>query len=142
MKIFVLIISTIVSSTLYGQTSNELNLDSLVQTIKDKKLLKYVYKVEDSIVRENIIGKWKDENSTIIFSKDGTAITTWDTGFEMESKWRIKKRVLTFESTPPGPGANASNVEYYILYSSPTKMEYQLLDKKRDSTIWHAIKIE
>ena len=92
----------------------------------------------DSIISSNIIGKWKDQNSTLIFKKGGKHTTIYDKGISIEGKWEISKRVLklTFEGL-----FMESQDAYLILSFKKNKMEYRQVSGEKDPTIWIAQKI-
>jgi hypothetical protein len=102
--------------------------------VKDSSVL------QDEFTRQNLIGKWKDQNSTTIFKKNGNYSTTFDNGIAEYGKWSVEKNILSFR----GEITDAYGVyfmAYTILSFSPTKFEYQLAGKQEDSTIWISYKI-
>jgi len=103
------------------------------------------HKKQDDFTRENIIGKWKDQNSTISFYSKGTYSTLFDTGTKDSGYWEIKKSKLILTIRP-----SYFEQTYQLLYFSKNKMRYQAIDSRRaedfvflpeDHTIWIATKI-
>lgn len=45
---------------------------------------------------ELIVGKWRDENSTIEYFPDGTKIGVYDSGMRMKGKWVIEDNIVIF----------------------------------------------
>lgn len=87
-------------------------------------------------IKKNLIGKWKDQNSTIIFKKHGRYINIYDNKKTKEyGSWEIRLNRLVFfvEGFPIG-------TSYDILYISPTTMKTRLSNCTKD-TIWIANKI-
>jgi hypothetical protein len=97
--------------------------------------------LQDEFTMQNLIGKWKDQNSTTIFKKNGTYSTTFDNGIAEYGKWSVEKNILSLRGEIPY-AYGVYFTAYNILSFSPTKFEYQLVDKQEDSTIWIAYKIE
>jgi hypothetical protein len=103
------------------------------------------HKKQDDFTRKNIIGKWKDQNSTISFYLKGTYATQFDSGAKDSGYWEIKKSKLILTTRP-----SYFEQTYKLIYFSKTEMKYQAIDSKRaedfvslpeDYTIWIARKI-
>lgn len=107
------------------------------QKSKEKKDSTFVginYEVRS--IKKSIIGKWKDQNSTITFKKHGRYITIYDNNRPKEyGSWEIQLNKLVFfiDVFPIG-------TSYDILYFSPTTMKIRLSHSTKD-TIWIANKI-
>lgn len=113
----------LISTSAFGQTA-----------IKDSSILK------DEFIRQNLIGEWKDQNSTTIFKKNGIYSSTFDDGKVDHGKWSVEKNILSFRGEVLD-SFGTYFIAYNILSFSPTKLEYQLVDTQSDSTIWIAFKI-
>jgi len=89
----------------------------------------------DNFVKKNIVGEWKDQNSIIIFKKNGWYSVLFDNGDKEHGKWSIDKKVLTLkgESVP-------SFSAYNIIFFSLTRFEFQSVFIQEDRTIWVAHK--
>jgi hypothetical protein len=123
MKKLIFFLILFISTSASGQTS-----------VSDSSIL------QDIFIRQNLIGEWKDQNSTTIFKKNGTYSTTFDDGKAEYGKWSVEKKILSFRGEAPD-SFSAYFTAYKILFFSPAKFEYQLLDAQTDNTIWIAFKI-
>ena len=123
MKKLTFFLILIISTTAFGQT-----------TVKDSSVL------EDKFIRQNLIGKWKDQNSTTTFKKNGTYSTTFDDSLVEYGKWSVEKNTLSFRGEIMDSFGSYFTA-YTILLFTPTKMEYQLIDTQSNNTIWIAFKI-
>ena len=123
MKKLIFFLCLSISGSAIGQTS-----------VKDVAVL------QDKFIRQNIVGKWKDQNSTTIFKKNGTYSTAIDDGNAESGKWSVERNILSFRGEVLD-SYGAYFTVYNILSFSPTKFEYQLAGIQSDSTIWIAFKI-
>jgi hypothetical protein len=110
--------------------------------------------LQEKYIKENIVGKWKDQNSTLVFRKDKSFSIVLDDAFynskkvKIEGGWRIKDNQLILIQYSKngirmiGPKSPTAPTESYeILYFSPTLMH--LLFVGADSKmIWIARKID
>jgi hypothetical protein len=87
-------------------------------------------------IKINIIGDWKDQNSTISYFKNGAYLTQYDNGHREIGKWKLKAKQLILS-------ANGTSVDevYDILYFYQDTMKTQLANGS-DTTIWTATKIK
>jgi len=67
MKKIISIIIVFISISAFGQDIINTNLP----------ISKKEYKKQDNFIRENIIRKWKDQNSTIFFFRSAEVFTAW-----------------------------------------------------------------
>lgn len=95
--------------------------------------------LQDKFIRQNLIGEWKDQNSTTVFKKNGSYSTAFDDGNFEHGKWSVDNNVLTLRAEILDDYGGYLTA-YNILFFSTTKMEYQLLDPEADTTIWIAFK--
>lgn len=94
-------------------------------------------KEQDNYIKNNLVGKWKDQNSTISFFPNSRFLIVFDSiGIEQKGFWEIRKGKLILTEHP-------SYVEtvYKISSFSTSKMEYQETGRNTDPTIWIARKI-
>lgn len=95
--------------------------------------------LRDKFIRQNIVGEWKDQNSTTVFKKNGSFSSTFDDGNYEHGKWSVEKNILTLR-VEILDGYGGYLTVYNILFFSSTKMEFQLIDPETDATIWIAFK--
>ncbi len=115
-----------VSAFAFGQDTFNTNLP----------ISKKEHKKQDNFIKEHIIGKWKDQNSTIFFYPKNTYSILYDEGSKESGYWEIKKSKIILTISP-----SYFEQSYKILFFSKTTMKYQLTDIKQDQTIWAATKI-
>ena len=87
-----------------------------------------------------LVGKWKDENSTIFFYKNRTYLLNFDTGEKQEGFWNINNSLLTFELfRPSGIFKLRGLKEVYVISDfDSTRLVYI---SPSDKILWHARKI-
>ena len=115
-----------VSGSVFGQDSINLKLP----------ISRHERKKQDEFIKENIIGKWKDQNSILYFYPKNTYSIIFDDGKKESGFWEIKKSKIILTVNP-------SHIEYSyaILYFTKFKMKYKATDHMEDQTIWEAIKV-
>jgi len=89
---------------------------------------------KDDILRKEIIGKWKDQNSTLSFFRNNSYIVVFDTGERQEGFWEIKDRVLKFEVNSPFRDL----IKYLIVDFVDNRMVYTYPD---DKSVWVAERV-
>lgn len=136
MKKLVLLIMIFVAASSFAQDTLNTKLP-----ISNKE-----HKKQDIFIRENIVGKWKDQNSTLYFYSKGSYFFQHDSGGKDSGYWRIKKSKLILTRRP----SHQEDI-YKLHYFSKTNMDFQMADNKQlgefiiymhDPTIWMATKIE
>ncbi|MEO5966970.1 MAG: hypothetical protein ABIP69_01810 [Ferruginibacter sp.] len=111
-----------------------LGQDTLNTTLKVSKSER---KKQDIFVRNNIIGEWKDENSTLLFYSNGECKILPDKDYEiLDGVWEIRNNILRF-----GLGSTRFLLEFKLLYFSPIEMKIQKTKFYNDKTILTAKKI-
>lgn len=127
MKSFILLLILLISTSVFSQAP-----------AKDSTVL------QDDFIKKKIVGKWKDQNSTIVFKKNGTHTIVFDDGKQYHGTWSILNNILSFreELNDDDFSPSISFSAYIIIYFSPSRFEYQSTDTKEDATIWTALKIE
>lgn len=93
-------------------------------------------KLKDKFVRLHIVGKWKDQNSTMYFYASGKCKTVMDDSTIRHGFWEAKKGKLLITEKP-----TYEVLAYKILYFSNRLMNFQLVESYLDPTIWTARKI-
>ena len=93
-KLISLVLIMFSSLSMFGQNSNDGTSDTLI-IYRNKKL------PSDKMIEKMLVGKWKDENSTIFFYKNRTYLLNFDTGEKQEGFWNINNSLLTFELFRP-----------------------------------------
>ena len=123
----------------FGQN---LNQDSLVSAPKKLPTGNYFLN-QDSSIANMIMGKWRDQNSTIIFKKKRKFETKYDTGKKDWGTWEVKngKLIFAYEILSMSQIVLEHFEEYAILYFSPKRFDYKAINSS-DTTIWIANKIE
>jgi hypothetical protein len=89
---------------------------------------------KDDSLRKEIIGKWKDQNSTLSFFRNNSYIVVFDTGERQEGFWEIKDRVLKFEVNSPFRDL----IKYLIVDFVDNRMVYTYPD---DKSVWVAERV-
>ena len=90
---------------------------------------------DENFIKKNIIGEWKDQNSTLIFKKKGLYSVLFDNGDMEHGKWYVSKNVLTLKGE-----SVLTFSAYKIIFMSSLRFEYQSVFIQEDNTIWIAHK--
>ncbi|MEI6947409.1 hypothetical protein V9K67_09475 [Paraflavisolibacter sp. H34] len=141
MKTSLLLIAGFLPTLCMGQI-NRMDIDSFERIRSSKQIGVKQLKRDDSVIHRNLIGAWRDQNSSFTFDKKGIMTTYFDDPKEStRHKWTVKNRVLYLNPSGIEPGSLfAYKMKYFIIYSSPKDLEFRYIDKKADSTVWIARK--
>ena len=116
-------------------TINYCNAQTKKERQKNEKSWRIIRASPFDSIRSNIIGKWKDQNSTTIFFYNGVYSTKFANGKKEIGTWKNTSKQITFSAN----GISIDDV-YNILYISNSLMKTQL-SNGADTTIWVAKKI-
>ena len=134
MKVLLSAISFLFSSNLFCQSKTYVQ-ETIHIIIWDSSKSVSQYQVEDSIIENALIGKWKDQNSILHFrKKEKVAVEFLEDGKVISGKWSITKGILKlkFKDYTETYESNCKILEF-----SPTRFKFQ----DSNSAIWIANKL-
>jgi len=85
---------------------------------------------------QDIVGTWKDENSTMTYAADSTWNGTWDTGLSMGGHWAVVGDTLYMFRN------NSTALLAYYKVLKVSDEEFEIFSLEGDSTIFNKRRIE
>ncbi len=82
-----------------------------------------------------IVGKWRDENSLVVYRSDGTKIAKYDSGVENEGRWLFEGPVVVFTPT------NAQGRSYPTRQKVLSLTETDLVIEDETKRVYHARRV-
>ena len=85
-----------------------------------------------------LIGTWRDENSVITYSADGTRFVQWDNGTTRKHRWSLRRGIIQGETIEmngePRYGGGAGGFKTRIISITPST----LVTMESDGKTWHS----